>query len=104
MKISTEWLEKELYEDELEHYSYQYAKFIISFVLEGRLVKQSQAIEVSVSESEFNKFTKAKQNKLLLEWENTALKEFIKDLFYNEEIISKPTDFVCCEFQNIEQY
>tara|TARA_R100001082_G_scaffold50006_1_gene27064 strand:+ start:242 stop:556 length:315 start_codon:yes stop_codon:yes gene_type:complete len=104
MKISTEWLEKELYEDELEHYSYQYAKFIISFVLEGRLVKQSQAIEVSVSESEFNKFTKAKQNKLLLEWENTALKEFIKDLFYNEEIISKPTDFVGCEFQNIEQY
>ena len=104
MKISTEWLEKELYEDELEHYSYQYANFIISFVLDGRLVKQSQAIEISVSESEFNKFTKAKQNKLLLEWENTALKEFIKDLFYNEEIISKPTDFVCCEFQNIEQY
>ena len=104
MKISTEWLEKELYEDELEHYSYQYAKFIISFVLEGRLVKQSQAIEVSVSESEFNKFTKAKQNKLLLEWENIVLKEFIKDIFYNEEIISKPTDFVCCEFQNIEQY
>ena len=104
MKISTEWLEKELYEDELEHYSYQYANFIISFVLEGRLVKQSQAIEISVSESEFNKFTKAKQNKLLLEWENTALKEFIKDLFYNEEIISKPTDFVSCNFQNIEQY
>ena len=104
MKISTEWLEKELYEDELEHYSYQYANFIISFVLDGRLVKQSQAIEISVSESEFNKFTKAKQNKLLLEWENTALKEFIKDLFYNEEIISKPTDFVGCEFQNIEQY
>tara|TARA_Y100000361_G_C11057298_1_gene288571 strand:- start:391 stop:705 length:315 start_codon:yes stop_codon:yes gene_type:complete len=104
MKISTEWLEKELYEDELEHYSYQYANFIISFVLDGRLVKQSQAIEISVSESEFNKFTKAKQNKLLLEWENTALKEFIKDLFYNEEIINKPTDFVSCNFQNIEQY
>ena len=106
MKINKQWLEldKELHyysdEDKLEYY----ANFIISFVLEGRLVKQSQAIEVSVSESEFNKFTKAKQNKLLLEWENTALKEFIKDLFYNEEIISKPTDFVCCEFQNIEQY
>ena len=107
MKISKEWLEKELYENdlkrnELEHYSYQYANFIISFVLDGRLVKQSQAIEVSVSESEFNKSTKAKQNKLLLEWENTALKEFMKNLFNNEEIISKPTDFVCCEFQNIE--
>jgi hypothetical protein len=104
MIINKEWLEKEIndysYQDELE----QYAKFIISFVLEGRLVKQSQAIEISVSESEFNKFTKAKQNKLLLEWENTALKEFIKDLFYNEEIISKPTDFVSCNFQNIEQY
>ncbi len=104
MIINKEWLEKEIndysYQDELE----QYAKFIISFVLEGRLVKQSQAIEISVSESEFNKFTKAKQNKLLLEWENTALKEFIKDLFYNEEIISNPTDFVSCNFQNIEQY
>ena len=64
------------------------------------------ALEKNIAyyESEFNKFTKAKQNKLLLEWENTALKEFIKDLFYNEEIMSKPTDFVSCNFQNIEQY
>ena len=102
MIINKEWIEEldYLYQDKIEHY----ANFIINFVLEGRLVKQSQAIEVSVSESEFNKFTKAKQNKLLLEWENTALKEFIKDLFYNEEIMSKPTDFVSCNFQNIEQY
>ena len=78
--MNKEWLEQYSYQDKLEHY----AKFIISFVLEGRLVKQSQAIEVSVSESEFNKFTKAKQNKLLLEWENIVLKDFMKDLFYND--------------------
>ena len=102
MIINKECLEKELHyysdEDKLEHY----ANFIISFVLEGRLVKQSQAIEVSVSESEFNKFTKAKQNKLLLEWENIVLKDFMKALFHDDEIIDKPTDFVSCEFQNIK--
>ena len=53
MIINKEWIEEldYLYQDKLEHY----ANFIINFVLEGRLVKQSQAIEVSVSESEFNK-------------------------------------------------
>ena len=83
-----------------------YATFVFAYVLQGKFTKTEEIINVYVSQSEFNNFTKAKQNKLLVEWELKAYKQFIKSLFNNSDVLEKamPTDFVSCEFQGIETY
>ena len=101
MKINN-YLDYDLDLEEINHIYYAY--FIISFVLNGKYVEQEQAFTVDISKSEFNKLTKAKQNKLKSEWELSALKGFIHDLFNDDEIISKPTDFVSCNFKDIKIY
>lgn len=77
-----------------------FANFVFAYVLEGKFTKTKQAVSVSVSQTEFDKFTKAKQNKLLVEWELQAHKQFIKSLFNNTDVF---TDFVSCEFEGLEK-
>ena len=81
-----------------------YATFVFAYVLQGKFTKTEEIINISVSQSEFNNFTKAKQNKLLVEWELKAYKQFIKSLFNNSDVLERtmPTDFVSCEFKGIE--
>ena len=79
-----------------------YATFVFAYVLQGKLVKATETISVSESQNEFDKFTNAKQNKLLLAWELQAYKQFIVSLFDNDDIVVKPTDFVYCEFEGIQ--
>jgi len=79
-----------------------YATFVFAYVLQGKLVKTKETIDVLVTQSEFDKLTKAKQNKLLVEWELKALKQFIVSLFDNDDIVVKPTDFVYCEFEGMQ--
>ena len=82
-----------------------YATFVFAYVLQGKFIKTKETIDVSewcISQNEFNKFTKAKQNKLLVEWELKALKQFIVSLFDNDDIVVKPTDFVYCEFEGMQ--
>ena len=81
----------------------KYANFVFAYVLEGKFTKTYQAVSVSVSQNEFDKFTKAKQNKLLVEWELQAYKQFIKSLFNNDDVLEMPTDFVSCEFEGLEK-
>ena len=83
----------------------KYATFVFAYVLQGKLIKTKETIDVSewcISQNEFDKFTKAKQNKLLVEWELKALKQFIVSLFDNDDIVVKPTDFVYCEFEGMQ--
>ena len=80
-----------------------FANFVFAYVLEGKFTKTYQAVSVSVSQNEFDKFTKAKQNKLLVEWELQAYKQFIKSLFNNADVLEMPTDFVSCEFEGLEK-
>ena len=82
-----------------------FANFVFAYVLQGKFTKTKQAVSVSVSQDEFDKFTKAKQNKLLVEWELQAYKQFIKSLFNNSDVLEKsmPTDFVSCEFEGLEK-
>ena len=47
----------------------RYANFVFAYVLEGKYVETEEHVDVLVTQSEFDKFTKAKQNKLLVEWE-----------------------------------
>ena len=77
-----------------------FANFVFAYVSEGKFTKTYQAVSVSVSQNEFDKFTKAKQNKLLVEWELQAHKQFIKSLFNNTDVF---TDFVSCEFEGLEK-
>lgn len=82
-----------------------YATFVFAYVLQGKFIKTKETIDVSewcISQNEFNKFTKAKQSKLLVEWELKALKQFIVSLFDNNDIVVKPTDFVYCEFEGMQ--
>ena len=82
-----------------------YATFVFAYVLEGKFTKKEEIIDVSVrSQSEFNSFTKAKQNNLLVEWELKAFKQFIVSLFDDDDIVVKPTEFVCCEFEGINDF
>ena len=80
----------------------KYATFVFAYVLQGKLVKATETVSVSESQNEFDKFTKAKQNKLLLAWELQAYKQFIVSLFDDDNIVVKPTDFVYCDFEGIQ--
>ena len=81
----------------------RYANFVFAYVLQGKLLKAKKLLDVSETQSEFDKFTKTKQNKLLVEWELQAYKQFTKYLFDNADVLSMPTDFVDCTFMCISQ-
>lgn len=78
------------------------AVFTMAFVIDGRYKKQKQEVDVDVSMREFEKFSKAKQEKLKLTWELEAYKLFMNDIFHDEDE-SKPTDFVSCKFETISE-
>jgi len=79
----------------------RYANFVFAYVLEGKYVETEEHVDVLVTQSEFDKLTKAKQNKLLVEWELQAYKQFTKYLFDNANVLSMPTDLVDCTFMCI---
>ena len=75
---------------------------MFAYVLEGKYVQTKEHVDVLVTQSEFDKFTKATQKKLLVEWELQAYKQFTKYLFDNADVLSMPTDFVDCEFEGVQ--